>query len=70
MTNLKIKDDSVCIRHEPCPQCGSRDNLARYSDGHAYCFGFNCGYYEPPTDVIKPLSMPVKKNNFERAWKY
>ena len=67
MTNLKIKDDSVCIRHEPCPQCGSRDNLARYSDGHAYCFGFNCGYYEPPTDVIKPLSMPVKKNNFERG---
>ena len=25
-------------RHEPCPQCGSSDALARYNDGHAYCF--------------------------------
>lgn len=32
------------LRHEPCPSCGSRDNLGRYSDGSAYCFG--CGYQE------------------------
>lgn len=32
------------ISKEPCPSCGSRDNLARYSDGHVYCFG--CEYYE------------------------
>lgn len=31
-------------KHEPCPSCGSRDNLGRYSDGSAYCFG--CGYTE------------------------
>jgi Bacteriophage T7 DNA helicase/primase, N-terminal a+b fold/DnaB-like helicase C terminal domain/Toprim-like len=31
-------------QHEPCPSCGSQDNLARYDDGHGYCFG--CGYYE------------------------
>lgn len=31
-------------RKEPCPKCGSRDNLARYDDGHGYCFG--CGNYE------------------------
>lgn len=36
--------DSEFIRKEPCPQCGSRDNLARYSDQHGWCFG--CGYYE------------------------
>ena len=36
---------SEFVRHEPCPQCSSRDNLARYSDGHAYCFG--CEYREP-----------------------
>lgn len=36
--------DSVCVGHEPCPECGSRDNLARYDDGHGHCFG--CGYYE------------------------
>lgn len=32
------------IKHEPCPKCGSRDNLARYSDGSAFCFG--CRYSE------------------------
>lgn len=39
-----MRDDSRCISHEPCPSCGSSDNLARYDDGHGYCFG--CGYYE------------------------
>lgn len=33
-------------KHESCPNCGSRDNLARYTDGHAWCFG--CGYFESP----------------------
>jgi twinkle protein len=32
------------IAHEPCPSCGSRDNLGRFSDGHGYCFG--CAYRE------------------------
>lgn len=41
---MRRQSDSQFVRHEPCPACGSRDNLARYSDGHAYCFG--CGYYE------------------------
>jgi len=29
----------IFTHHEPCPKCGSRDNLAVYSDGGAYCFG-------------------------------
>ncbi len=36
----------VFVGHEPCPKCGSRDNLARYQDGGAFCFG--CRYSEPP----------------------
>lgn len=39
---------SEFVGKEPCPSCGSNDNLARYSDGHAYCFGQGCEYYEPP----------------------
>lgn len=35
--------DGKFLRHEPCPKCGSKDNLARYED-HGFCFG--CGYYE------------------------
>ena len=37
-------DGAEFLHHEPCPECGSQDNLARYSDGHADCFG--CEYYE------------------------
>ncbi len=37
---------SEFIEHEPCPRCGSQDNLARYDDGHAYCFTPGCGHYE------------------------
>lgn len=37
-------EGSEFVQHEPCPSCGSKDNLARYTDGHGYCFG--CGHYE------------------------
>ena len=35
---------SEFLHKEACPKCGSRDNLARYTDGHGHCFG--CGHYE------------------------
>jgi twinkle protein len=38
------RSTSNLVRHEPCPSCGSRNNLARYTDGHGWCFG--CGHYE------------------------
>lgn len=41
---MERESDSTCVGHEPCPSCGSRDNLARYSDGHGFCFG--CQHYE------------------------
>ena len=34
------------VQHEACPECGSKDNLARYSTGQGYCFG--CGHWEAP----------------------
>lgn len=40
--------ESNFVQKEPCPACGSKDNLARYDDGHAHCFG--CSHYEPPSD--------------------
>lgn len=42
--------ESEFLRHEPCPSCGSRDNLARYDDGHGYCFG--CGFYQHATSDV------------------
>lgn len=34
------------LHHEPCPKCGSRNNLARYEDGGAKCFSEGCDYIE------------------------
>lgn len=42
------------VGHEPCPKCGSRDNLGRWDDGSAFCFG--CKYWEPPTHAPRRLS--------------
>jgi len=44
------RPQSRFVAHEPCPSCGSKDNLARYTDGHAYCFKGSCGYREGPTE--------------------
>ena len=47
------------LHHEPCPRCRSKDNLARYSDGHAWCFG--CGYKEPPVVTIQSIRDRIYK---------
>lgn len=52
-------DESTCIAHEPCPSCGSRNNLGRYSDGHGYCFG--CGHYEHAADAAPTQPTKGKK---------
>jgi twinkle protein len=46
--------ESHVIGREHCPGCGSKDNLVRYSDGHAHCFGFGCSYREKGDG--KPIS--------------
>ncbi|MGW8177207.1 MAG: DnaB-like helicase C-terminal domain-containing protein [bacterium] len=45
MSTSISRTEANFLHHEPCPNCGSRDNLARYDDGHGWCFG--CQYYEP-----------------------
>lgn len=39
------------MRKEPCPACGSKNNLGRYSDGHAWCYGSSCDYFEPSDEA-------------------
>jgi twinkle protein len=51
------------MRHEPCPECGSKDNLARYSDGSGYCFG--CKHHEQGSGA--PISGPPKAAGFSDA---
>jgi twinkle protein len=38
------RESSPHLYHEPCPKCGSKDNLSRRADGGAWCFG--CGHHE------------------------
>lgn len=60
-----MTDTSEFVGHEPCPECGSRDNLARYSDGHAFCFG--CGYYESAVGAPPPRQKGEKCMDFIRG---
>lgn len=48
--------ESELVGHEPCPECGSKDNLGRYDDGHGYCFG--CEHYQHATDTTTGSSVP------------
>jgi len=54
---MAIKQESNFLRHEPCPKCKSKDNLSRYDDGHAYCFG--CDYYEDGKGEVKVIEKKV-----------
>ena len=68
--------------HEPCPDCGSRDNLARYDDGSGFCFG--CSHHEqgdgtrsdrprrPPTALIQgeAKALPHRALSLETCQKY
>ena len=49
---MNCEDDSQFVRHAPCPQCGSSDALAIYSDGHSYCF--SCEYREAASGDATP----------------
>lgn len=48
MRRIGISMTSQFIRHHPCKSCGSKDNLAEYTNSW-YCFG--CGYYKKKTDL-------------------
>ena len=58
-----MNGSSTCIGHEPCPSCGSTDNLARYDDGHAFCFSFDCTQYEHGTTGTNNISVVNNTSN-------
>ena len=60
---MLAKEQSQFLKHESCHKCGSKDNLARYTD-HAYCFSNDCGYYEKNGEVVK-----LVKNNISNLLK-
>lgn len=58
---------AITKAHQPCEDCGSRDALAIYDDGHSYCFSCQThtkpksGDYKPMSNVavIEPFKPPV-----------
>lgn len=59
------------VNHEACPKCGSRNNLGRYDDGSAWCFG--CHYHEPPTcapGLARRTSRPMVGEKQEDSGRY
>ena len=52
---------STFVKHEPCPSCGSKNNLARYSDGHAVCFTGGCDHYERGTGQVVNVTPSITR---------
>jgi twinkle protein len=50
------------VAHEPCPACGSSDALARYSDGHGFCF--SCEKYFPGEGELEVPEEPQVPEGF------
>ena len=55
--------ESAFLAHEPCPSCGSKDNLARYDDGHASCFSIDCNHYEHSNSNITVIPTSKSQQN-------
>lgn len=47
------KNSASFIRHEPCDNCGSKDNRGVWDDGSKWCFG--CQTYTPPNSYNPPV---------------
>ena len=63
MDQAQLNDQFV--KHAPCKECGSPDNVAVYADGHGYCFGCKKNYknYEGPS-VNHNTTKKINHNNY------
>ena len=57
--SMKERRKSKFVKHEPCPQCGSKDNAARFSDGHLYCYGCDAVIEKSPPPERLPKYEPL-----------
>lgn len=54
--------ESTFLHHEPCPNCGSSDALAVFSDGHKYCYSCTT-YFRPDDSLDKPKGVKMSASN-------
>lgn len=59
-------EESEFLYREPCPECGSKDNVGVYSDGHKHCFTPGCDHHTPPTgDCASGGERPTAPKEFD-----
>src|ERR1700744_978237 len=51
---MYANSESKFVRHGPCSSCGSRDNVAWYSNGTGFCFGCGKLHRGTPTGSQRP----------------
>ena len=54
----------MSVTKEPCPKCGSKDNLARWDDGHAKCFTDGCDHWEKARGEEGTGPAPARPTSF------
>lgn len=57
---MNTQEESSLVSHGPCPNCGSSDANAEYSDGHFYCF--SCETHTGANNNVSTLPRPPKNN--------
>jgi len=60
--NCEKQEKSDFIRHSPCPDCGSRDNLAIYTN-HTYCFGCHTHKFTNQNTETAPVVFEEKEKS-------
>ena len=58
---IGMNNKSKYVRKTSCPECGSKDNMAIYDDGHGFCFGCSYTYHPPKEKPRKSFIKTVKK---------
>lgn len=70
------ENSSNFLTHEPCEKCKSSDGLARYDDGHGYCFACNTYYSAEgeeenceatPEGLLSWQPMPLKSRGIKAS---
>ena len=66
----QLKDEGRFIRHEPCPDCGSSDALARYDNGErgeaTYCFSCTTHKKEPNGKAAAADNLKAEKSAVQK----
>ena len=47
------------VRHEPCPECGSKNNVGVYSNGYKECYTDDCDYKVNPNSNYEEEEYPM-----------